>query len=322
MKKLLIMTLIVGLLAMSCAAFAADYTLSLGHIQSEDDSWHKAALAFEEYVEEKSEGRIEVEVYPNSQLGSEVDMLTSILMQSGCDITYTGESMQTYEPDLGMIGMPYLIQSDEHMEAVLNGEPGKKFEALMENAGMKVIGYFTRGPRYITSNRKIESIADCQNLLIRTPQSPMTVAAFEALGAKPTPMALNEVFTSLQSGTIEAQENPYAFIYNQSFYEVQKYLIKTAHLRAWVYIAMGKAQFDALPEDLQQIVLDGGKYAQDEEHKLFLENEIEFENFLKEKMEFIEVDQKAFAEAMIAGVLPTLTDSQRAIYEEIAALAE
>ena len=322
MKKLLTMVLILGLLAMSCTAFAADYTLSLGHIQSETDSWHIAALAFKDYVEEHSEGRIAVEVYPNSQLGSEVDMLTSILMQSGCDITYTGESMQTYEPDLGMIGMPYLIQSDEHMEAVLNGEPGKKFEQLMENAGMKVIGYFTRGPRYITSNRKIEKVADCQNLLIRTPQSPMTVAAFEALGAKPTPMALNEVFTSLQQGTIEAQENPYAFIQNQSFYEVQKYLIKTAHLRAWVYIAMGKAQFDALPEDLQQIVLDGGKHAQEVEHELFLENEVAAEDFLKEKMEFIEVDQKEFADAMIAGVLPTLTDSQKALYEEISALAQ
>ena len=322
MKKLIILTLILGLVAMTCTAYAADYTLSLGHIQSETDSWHLAALAFEEYVEEHSEGRIEVEVYPNSQLGSEVDMLTSILMQSGCDITYTGESMQTYEPDLGMIGMPYLIQSDEHMDAVLNGEPGKKFEELMENCGMKVLGYFTRGPRYITSNRKIDSVADCQNLLIRTPQSPMTVAAFEAIGAKPTPMALNEVFTSLQQGTIEAQENPYAFIQTQSFYEVQKYLIKTAHLRAWVYIAMGKAQFEALPEDLQQVVLDGGKYAQDVEHELFLQNEVDFENFLKEKMEFIEVDQSEFAEAMIAGVLPTLTDSQKALYEEIAALAE
>ena len=302
---------------------AADYTITLGHIQSEDDSWHKAALAFEEYVEEKSEGAIEVEVYPNSQLGSEIDMLTSILQQSGCDITYTGESMQTYEPDLGMIGMPYLIQSDEHMEAVLNGEPGKKFEQLMENAGMKVIGYFTRGPRYITSNRKIEKVADCQNLVIRTPQSPMTVAAFTALGAKPTPMALAEVFTSLQQGTIEAQENPYAFIQNQSFYEVQKYLIKTAHLRAWVYIAMGKAQFDALPEDLQQVVLDGGKFAQDTEHALFLENEVAFEKQLQEEgMEFIEVDQKEFADAMIAGVLPTLTDSQKALYEEISALAK
>jgi tripartite ATP-independent transporter DctP family solute receptor len=323
MKKLLTLVLAMALLAVSCTALAAEFNLALGHIQAENDSWHLAALAFKEYVEEHSNGRIAVEVYPNSQLGTEIDQITSILMQSGCDITYTGESMQTYEPDLGMIGMPYLIQSDEHMEKVLNGEPGKKFEALMEKSGLKVIGYFMRGPRYITSNRKIEKVADCQNLVIRTPQSPMTVAAFTALGAKPTPMALAEVFTSLQQGTIEAQENPYAFIQSQSFYEVQKYLIKTAHLRAWVYIAMGKAQFDALPEDLQQVVLEGGKYAQDEEHKLFLANETAFEKQLQEEgMEFIDVDQKEFADAMIAGVLPTLTDSQRALYDEIAALAE
>ena len=307
-------------LALAVAANAADYTISVGHINAENDSWHQAALAFEEYVEENSDGRIEVEVYPNSQLGSEVDMLTSILMQSGCDVTFTGESMQTYEPDLGMIGMPYLIQSDEHMEAVLEGAVGKKFEDLMDKAGMKVLGYFTRGPRYITSNKKIESVADCQNLLIRTPQSPMTVAAFEAIGAKPTPMALNEVFTSLQQGTIEAQENPYAMIQNQSFYEVQDYLIKTAHLRAWVYIAMGKAQFEALPEDLQQVVLDGGKHAQEVEHELFLENEAAFEQQLQDEgMEFIDVDQNEFAEAMIAGVLPILTDSQKELYEEIEA---
>ena len=201
-------------LTMAAAAGAAEYTINVGHTNAENDSWHQAALAFEEYVEENSDGRIEVEVYPNSQLGSEVDMLTSILMNSGCDVTFTGESMQTYEPDLGMIGMPYLIQSDEHMEAVLEGEVGDELEALIEKAGMKVLGYFTRGPRYITSNKKIESVADCQNLLIRTPQSPMTVAAFEAIGAKPTPMALNEVFTSLQQGTIEAQENPLAMIQN------------------------------------------------------------------------------------------------------------
>ena len=322
MKKLMAAAAAAAMtLAIGISANAAEYTISLGHINSENDSWHLAALAFEEYVEENSDGRIEVEVYPNSQLGSEVDMLQSILMNSGCDITFTGESMQTYEPDLGMIGMPYLIQSDEHMDAVLNGEPGKKFEELMSNCGMKVIGYFTRGPRYITSNKKIESVADCQNLLIRTPQSPMTVAAFEALGAKPTPMALSEVFTSLQQGTIEAQENPYAFIQNQSFYEVQKYLINTAHLRAWVYIAMGQAQFDALPEDLQQVVLDGGKHCQEVEHELFLENEEKYEQQLKDEgMEFVDVDQSEFAEAMIAGVLPILTESQKEIYDSIEAL--
>ena len=298
----------------------AAYTISIGHINAENDSWHLASLDFKEQVEKNSNGQIKVEVYPNSQRGSEVDMIQSILQQGGCDLTFTGESMQTYQPDLGMIGMPYLIQSDEHMAAVLEGEVGKKLEGLMEESGMKVLGYFTRGPRYITSNREIHSIADCNNLIIRTPQSPMTVAAFSAIGAKPTPMALSEVFTSLQSGTIEAQENPLAMIQNQSFYEVQKYLVKTAHLRAWVYIAMGKAQFDALPADLQQVVLDAGKHAQDFEHELFLKNETEFENKLKEEgMTFIDVDQKEFADAMIAGVLPILTDSQKALYEEIEA---
>lgn len=299
----------------------AEYHLTLGHINAESDSWNQGALAFKDYVEKNSNGRIAVDVYPNSQLGSEVDMIQSILQQSGCDITFTGESMQTYEPDLGMIGMPYLIQSDEQMEKVLTGDVGKELEGLMENAGMKVLGYYVRGPRYITSNKKITSLDDMKNLLIRTPQSPMTVAAFEATGAKPTPMALSEVFTSLQQGTIEAQENPMAMIQTQSFYEVQKYLIKTAHLRAWVYIAMGKAQFDALPEDLQKVVMDGGAHAQEVEHELFLKNEEEYAKQLQDEgMEFVDVDQQQFADAMIQGVLPTLTDSQKKIYDEIEAL--
>ena len=187
---------------------------------------------------------------------------------------------------------------------------------------MKCLGYFTRGPRYITSTKKITSVADCNNLVIRTPAAAMTVSAFEALGAKPTPMALAEVFTSLQQGTIEAQENPLAMIYTKSFFEVQKYLILTAHLRAWVYVAMGKAQFDALPAELQQVVMDGAAAAQASEHQLFLDNEEKYYNELQEKgMEFIEVDTQEFADAMIGGVLPTLTDSQKKLYDKIAALA-
>ena len=183
--------------------------INIGHINDESDSWHQGALKFKEYCEANSNGTIEVDVFPNSQLGPEVDMIQGILSDSGTvDITFTGESMQTYQPDLGMIGMPYLIQSDEQMEKVLTGEVGQEFEGLMEACGMKCLGYFTRGPRYITSTKKITSVADCNNLVIRTPQSAMTVAAFQALGAKPTPMALSEVFTSLQQGTIEAQENP------------------------------------------------------------------------------------------------------------------
>ena len=308
--------------AASAAAGNASYKITIAHQQDETDSMHLGAVEFQKYVQEKSNGQIEVEIFPNGQLGPEVDIIQSILSQGGCDITFTGETMQTYEPDLGMIGMPYLIQSDEHMDKVLNGEVGQELEGLMEAAGMKCLAYYTRGPRYITYNRKITCVADCNNLVIRTPAAAMTVAAFEALGAKPTPMALAEVFTSLQQGTIEAQENPLAMIYTKSFFEVQKYLILTAHLRAWVYVAMGKAQFDALPAELQQVVMDGAAAAQAAEHQLFLDNEEKYYNEIQEKgMEYVEVDTQEFADAMIGGVLPTLTDSQKKLYDKIAALA-
>ena len=206
------------------------------------------------------------------------------------------------------------------MEAGLTGEVGAELEGLMEKCGMKVLGYFTRGPRNVTANKKITSPADMNNFVIRTPQSAMTVAAFEAVGAKPTPMALAEVFTSLQQGTIEGQENPLAMIQNSSFYEVQDYVIRTEHLRAWVYIAMGLEQFNALPADLQQVVVDGGKEMQKYEHEIFLKNEEELESKLVEEgMEFVDVDQKAFSDAMTNGVLAVLTDSQKALYEKISA---
>lgn len=308
--------------AASAAAGNASYKITIAHQQDETDSMHLGAVEFQKYVQEKSNGQIEVEIFPNGQLGPEVDIIQSILSQGGCDITFTGETMQTYEPDLGMIGMPYLIQSDEHMDKVLNGEVGQELEDLMEAAGMKCLAYYTRGPRYITSNRKITCVADCNNLVIRTPQSAMTVAAFQALGAKPTPMALSEVFTSLQQGTIEAQENPLAMIETQSFYEVCPYLILTAHLRAWVYIAMGLAQYNRLSDSQKAVVDQAGAECQAYEHELFLDNEEKYYNQLQEQgMEFIEVDTQEFADAMVNGVLPILTDSQKKIYDAIEALA-
>ena len=308
--------------AASSAAGNASYKITIAHQQDETDSMHLGAVEFQKYVQEKSNGQIEVEIFPNGQLGPEVDIIQSILSQGGCDITFTGETMQTYEPDLGMIGMPYLIQSDEQMEKVLTGEVGQEFEGLMEACGMKCLGYFTRGPRYITSTKKITSVADCNNLVIRTPQSAMTVAAFQALGAKPTPMALSEVFTSLQQGTIEAQENPLAMIETQSFYEVCPYLILTAHLRAWVYIAMGLAQYNRLSDSQKAVVDQAGAECQAYEHELFLDNEEKYYNQLQEQgMEFIEVDTQEFADAMVGGVLPILTDSQKKIYDAIEALA-
>lgn len=296
------------------------FELVIGHIVDEENTWHKASLKFKEIVEEKSGGRIEVTIYPNSQLGSEVEMIQSILTNGGCDIAFTGESMQTYAEELGIIGMPYAITSDEHMEAVLEGEVGAELEELMLQSGMRVLGYFTRGPRNITSNKEIKTPDDLKGFIIRTPQSPMTVAAFEAMGAKPTPMAFGEVFTSLQQGVIDGQENPLSMIKSGSFFEVQKYVDVTEHLRAWVYFAIGEQKFQSLPADLQQVVIDAAKETQAYEHELFLEEEEALVELMKEKgMTFVEVDQKPFADKALEGVMTVLTDRQKALYEKIKA---
>ena len=295
--------------------------INIGHINDQSDSWHQGALKFKEYCEANSNGTIEVDVFPNSQLGPEVDMIQGILSDSGTvDITFTGESMQTYVEELGIIGMPYAITSDEHMDAVLEGDVGKELEDLMLQAGLRSLGAVKRGPRYITSNKEIHTPADLQGFIIRTPESKMTMAAFEAMGAKPTPMAFSEIFTSLQQGVIHGQENPLANIYDASLYEVQDYIIGTEHLRAWVYMAISEARFSSFSEAAQQLIQECATEAIAYEHELFLEDEAQLLTNLEEKgMTYIEVDQEPFKEKAVAGVLAVLSDKQKAIYDKMVA---
>ena len=297
------------------------YELVIGHINAETHTWHQMCEKFKETVESSTEGRVKVTIYPGSQLGTEIDMNMSAIAGDGsCDIVLTGESMQTYETALGIIGMPYAITSEEHMDAVLNGEVGDELERLMENTGLHVLGAIKRGPRNVTSNKEIRSPADMAGFKIRTPESAMTMAAFEAMGAKPTPMAFSEIFTSLQQGVIDGQENPLANIQDGAFYEVQKYVIETEHLRAWVYMEISAARFNSFPEDIQQAIQAAADEAVAYEHELFLAQEEELQKTLEsEGMTFIEVDQTPFKEAAVTGVLNVLDDNQRAIYEKIVA---
>lgn len=295
--------------------------LVFSHINAETHTWHKMALKFKELLEERSGGNITVTIYPNNQLGSEIETIQSAIAGMGdCDIVLTGESMQTYVEELGIIGMPYAITSDEHMDAVLNGEVGKELDELMLQAGLRNLGAVKRGPRNITSNKEIHTPDDLQGFIIRTPESKMTMAAFEAMGAKPTPMAFSEIFTSLQQGVIHGQENPLANIYDASLYEVQKYVIETEHLRAWVYMAISEARFSSFSPAAQAMIQECATEAIAYEHELFLEDEANLKSTLEEKgMTFIEVDQEPFKEKAVSGVLAVLSDKQKAIYEKMVA---
>ena len=140
MKKLSALVLVI-MLASCATAFAADYTITVTHIVDEAHSWHKACEFFKQEVEKRSEGKIEVKIYPNSQLGNEIDTIQSALTGGGVDVVITGESMMTYVPELGILGVPYLMTSDAHVEAVAGGEIGKEIEnlMLMDGAGFRCL---------------------------------------------------------------------------------------------------------------------------------------------------------------------------------------
>ncbi|RZS95807.1 TRAP transporter substrate-binding protein [Cecembia calidifontis] len=297
----------------------AEFVLRFGHLANEQNIWHKAALKFAEEVKQRSDGRILVKVYPNEQLGKEMDMITGILAEV-IDIMITAESLENWSlPYAILCATPYAIRDSDHLHKVAGGAIGKEMEQhIIDVAGLKPIAYFERGARNLTSNVPVRHPDDLKGLIIRVPNVSLYVSTWSALGAKPTPMAFSEVFTALQQSTIHGQENPFALIRNAGLFEVQKYVNLTEHVKGWAYVVMGNKQFEKLPEDLQQVIMVSAKIMQEYEHSLFLEQEALDVQFLKNKgMEFIEVDKEAFEKLAKKAVRESFTKEQMALYERI-----
>jgi len=300
------------------AAQAAEVTLKLGHLANKDDIWNKASLYFGEQVSKLSDGRIEVKVYPNETLGKEMDLING--MQLGTvEMTITGESLQNWAPKAALLAVPYAYSTLEQMDKVASGPIGKDIEKqIIEKARIRPIAYFARGPRNLTSNRPIKTPDDLDGLKMRVPNVPLFVDVWRALGANPVPMAFSEVFTSLQNGTIDAQENPLALIKSASFAEVQKYVNLTQHVRSWIYLTISEKTFEGLSEDDQAVILEAGKKTQEYERQLFLKDEEQLRNDLeKAGMTFVEVDQAAFKEKAKPAVLKSVPEAIRPTVEKL-----
>lgn len=309
---------IIALSIISSATFAADFNLKLGHVANESHAWNKAFEKLAKDVDHKSNGRLNISVYPNSQLGSELDVINGIQLGT-VDMTMSGESLQNWAPKAALLAVPYAIRDSKQLERVANGPIGKEIEAeITERTGLVPIAWFERGARNLTSNKPIKTPADLKGLTVRVPNVPIFVSTWSKLGAKPTPMAFSEVFTALQQGTVDAQENPLSLIKSASFFEVQKYINKTEHVRSWIYVLIGQRQLNKLPEDLQKILLESAAEMQVFEHKLSADTESQLVADLKSKgMTFIEVDREAFKKLAIPAVREHLTGEQLELFEKI-----
>lgn len=302
----------------STSVFAQERTLQLGHLANEDNSWHLAAVRFGEELSELTDGRIAVEVFPNESLGKEIDLING--MQLGTvDMTITGESLQNWAPMAALLAVPYGYTSIEHMDEVASGDIGDRIEEqIIQSAQIRPIAYFARGARELTSNRPITSPDDLDGLKMRVPNVPLFIDVWSALGANPGPMAFSEVFTSLQNGTIEAQENPLALIRSASFYEVQSHVNLTDHVRSWIYLTIAESTWQQLSAEDQEAVMEAAARAQAYERELFEESLAADRAFLEENgMTFVEVDNAAFAVKAKDAVLANVNDEIKPIVEEL-----
>ena len=299
------------------------YVLRASLLVNEDHTVYKGFEYFSKILKERSKGRLNLQVYPSEQLAKEIEAIR-LIQAEVIDMTVTSSMLNNWFEIAALCELPFFFKDTIEVKKFINGPFGKQMEDQMINVtGLRPLGYFQRGARHLTSNRPIKHPDDLQGLIVRVPNVPSFVTTWESLGAKPTPMAFSEVFTSLQQGTIEAQENPFAFIKNAGFYEVQKYLNLTGHVLGWGYPVIGEKQFKKLPEDLKPILLEAAKDMQRYEHQLFLENETKIITELKAKgMQFIDVDKEAFIKKSEKAIFNSLSPDMQAIYRDIKSLNE
>ncbi|MEW4308064.1 TRAP transporter substrate-binding protein [Rossellomorea marisflavi] len=324
-RSYVLLMAVVMLSACSAGSSVADEpkVLRLGHIQSETNAWHKGSVRFAELVEEKTNGSVTVEVYPSSTLGSDRDLVEGMQIGSVDFALVAGVMSNFYQP-YSILELPYLFEDSDHLEEFVYGEGGQKLQQdMLEKTGVRGLEFWLRGPRELTTNKLVQSPADLKGVKIRVPNIEASVEGWKAMGASPTPMNFGEVYSSLQTGVIDAQENPIAFTASARIHEVQDYLVKTDHVFGYVQLLMSDLTFKELTEDEKEAVMEAAEEARDYQNEIVYKEEQEaLDMMIEEGVEVIEVDQEPFRKA-VQKVNERLADKyDRELYDTIQAMRE
>ncbi|MET4127701.1 TRAP transporter substrate-binding protein [Roseovarius sp. MBR-6] len=253
MKKTLIATVVASFAALP--ATAADTTLKFGHVGAPGSLFEATANHFAACVAEKSGGKVEVQTFGSSQLGTDKELLQKLKLGQ-VDFALPSSVMSSVDAVFGIFEMPYIIKDRDHMRRVQDAMMDT-FQSAAQDNGYHIVGLAENGFRHITNNtRPINTPEDLKGIKLRTPNGEWRVKMFQQYGANPTPMSFSDVFTALQTGVIDGQENPYAQIASAKFQEVQKYLSITGHVYTPAYILTSKRAFDGQPDDVKAVLSD------------------------------------------------------------------
>jgi TRAP-type transport system periplasmic protein len=310
-------------LALTAAAAQADTVIRAGHGAQVGHPTHLGLVHLAELVKERTNGEVTIEVYPDRQLGEEREMVEGLQLGTVDMAVVSTGPLGSFVPEISVLDLPFLFESNEHAYAVFDGEIGEGLLANFEDAGILGLAIWENGWRHLTTNEPVDAPADLEGMKLRTMQNPVHIAAFEALGASPIPMAWGEVFTSLSQGVIDAQENPITIIYTNNLWEVQKNVTMTGHVYGPHVVMFSRAVWDGLPPEAQEAITgamaETTAYQREQSHRL----EAEQIELLKENgMTVAEIDTGPFREAASAVYAEFEDQFDPALLERIRAEAQ
>ena len=248
-------------------------TMRYGHTMATEHAIHRAAVFFAEKVKEKTKGRVEVKVFPGGQLGGEKAQLEGLMAGTHDFFLGTQAPLSNWLPQFLALDLPYLISSEAQADKILSGEVGKYLSDLLPSKGLYSLGWSENGFRNFSNNaRALHKPADLKGLKIRVMENRLMIDTFKLWGCDPTPIPINEVYTALQQGTVDGQENPVSLIEANRFHEVQKYLTISNHFYSPFILYASKMSMDKLPADLQKAIREAGQEASVYEKKIVRED--------------------------------------------------
>jgi TRAP-type transport system periplasmic protein len=286
----------------------AQQELKLGHVGEPGSLFQMSADEFARRANAKLGGKAKVVTFGSSQLGGDKEMLQKVKLGT-LDMVAPSTVMSSEVDLFGVFEMPYLVKDRAHMGRIEREVFWAKLAPEAEKKGLKILAVWENGYRQITnSKRPIRVPADLKGIKLRVPEGKWRVKMFQAYGANPSPMKFSELFTALQTGVMDGQENPFTQIYSAKLQEVQKFLSLSNHVYTPAYLIIGMRQWNALPPDVRKVLEDTAKETQAFVYETAAKDDTALLEKLKQAgMQVNDVDQNAFVAA------------SRPIYDEFSA---
>ena len=246
-----------AVLSMVCApANAQPVRIRFAHSLSVNEPFHEAAEFFARNVESRTNGKVQIQVFPSEQLGSLKDTMEMVRQGSNVMVSTDSGYLADFVPDFGILNGPYLIRNQAEFRKLLTSDWYGELVEKARGAGFQVLAFnWYFGARHIIANRPIRTLDDLKGLSIRVPPVPMFIETFNALGARGVTLNFSEVYPGLQKRVVDAAEAPLPSLYGAKLHEIAKVVSMTSHFVAHLGVSMSRKVFDGLPQDVQRIVL-------------------------------------------------------------------